>query len=841
MRQESSDSGAPRGRSTAVGSIRHRLAIIVGVMVWCVWAIYPPAERMKLGLDLKGGVHLVLRVDADSALAAETRAAAERLRKALTDASVPFSSVTTTGITELGADGVTDSGPFRAAAAATEAAFTRTQRGGAALFRMKAAVAADIRERTVQQAQDTIERRVNELGVSEAVVARYSEADQVLVQLPGVSEVERAKQIIKSTAQLRLTLVERGPFPSREAALESHGNALPAEFEVLPYSGGASDPASIAFYVVHTTPAVTGADLRDARQALDEFNRPAVAFTLTEDAAARFGEFTSGHIQRTIATVLDGRIRSLATIIDRIDARGQITGLGRDEMVEQVITLKSGALPADLAYIEEHTVGASLGEAAIRSGVAASLGGLTLVVLFMTAYYRRAGLNALVSIAVNLLILLAFVAVIPVTMTLPGIAGLILTIGMGVDSNVLIFERIREEMAQARGARAAVRAGFDRVWITIVDTHATSLIAAALLFQFGTSSIRGFATTLTIGLIANVFTSVFVSRTLFELMLTRGGRPLTMPNPMAFVTKMSVDVGRLSRYAIALSVLVVAAGIAAMATNGVRLGTDFSGGTAIIAEFDRPVSDDDVREAVAVLPGEEIVQQYGSRDERRVLIRLPDAPAPADGSALEASAQLVTDALRRSGLPHFEVVDRALVDATISGDQQRRGLYAVAASIAAVTGYIAMRFRWSFAIGGIAATIHDVLVTLACLSLAGYDLSLNVTAALLTIVGYSVNDTIVVFDRVRENLRRLRGTTLQEVVNRSVNQTLARTVITAGTTFLSVLALYLFGGEALRGFAFTMLVGIVSGTYSTVFIASAIAGWLGERRQTRMANAFADR
>jgi protein-export membrane protein SecD/preprotein translocase SecF subunit len=829
MHQESLDSGAPRGRWTAVGRVRHRLAIIVGVMLWCGWAIYPPAERMKLGLDLKGGVHLVLRVDADSALAAETRAAAERLRQTLTDAGVPFSSIAATGTTEITANGIPDSPAFRAAAAETDAAFARELRSGAAFFSMRPAVADDIRERTVQQAQDTIERRVNDLGVSEAVVARYSEADQVLVQLPGVSEVERAKQIIKSTAQLRLTLVERGPFASREAAQQAYGNALPPAFEVLLYSGGGSDPARSDFYVVHTTPAVTGADLRDARQAFDEFNRPAVAFTLTQDAAARFGEFTSGHIQRTLATVLDGRIRSLATIVDRIDDRGQIAGVTRDEMLEQVITLKSGALPADLAYVEEHTVGASLGDAAIRSGVAASLGGLALVVLFMVAYYRRAGLNAFVSIVVNLLILLAFVAVIPVTLTLPGIAGLILTIGMGVDSNVLIFERIREELAQARGARTAVRAGFDRVWITIVDTHVTSLIAAALLFQFGTSSIKGFATTLTIGLLANVFTSVFVSRTLFELMLTRGGRPLTMPNPMAFIAKTPVNVSRLSRYAIALSVLVIAAGMAAIATNGLRLGTDFSGGTAIVAEFDRPVSDDDVREAVAMLPGEEIVQQYGSRDERRVLIRLPDAaPAPADGSALEASAQFVTDALRRSGLPHFEVVDRALVTATIGGDQQRRGVYAVAASIVAVTAYIAMRFRWSFAIGGIAATMHDVLVTLACLSLAGYDLSLNVTAALLTIIGYSVNDTIVLFDRVRENLRRMRGTTLQEVVNLSVNQTLARTFITAGTTFLSVLALYLYGGEALRGFAFTMLVGIVSGTYSTVFIASAIAGWLGD-------------
>ncbi len=244
---------------------------------------------------------------------------------------------------------------------------------------------------------------------------------------------------------------------------------------------------------------------------------------MKEDAARRFGEFTERNVNRALATVLDGRVTSVATIQSRIDAQGQIAGLSHEEMIEQVITFKSGALPADLEYVEERTVGASLGEASIRSGVLASVGGLTLVMLFMLGYYRLAGLNAVISIVLNLLILVALVALIPVTMTLPGIAGLILTIGMGVDSNVLIFERIKEELGKARNARAAVSAGFDRVWITIVDTHVTSLIAAAFLFQFGTSSIRGFATTLTIGLVANVFTAVFVSRTLFDLILRYRG------------------------------------------------------------------------------------------------------------------------------------------------------------------------------------------------------------------------------------------------------------------------------------------------------------------------------
>ena len=324
---------------------------------------------------------------------------------------------------------------------------------------------AAIRRDTVEQALHTIERRVNELGVAEPVIARYTQDDQILVQLPGVSDVDRAKQIIKSTAQLRLTLVERGPLSSREAALQAYGRALPSDLEVLP--GPASGPGGGApsFYVVQKSPAVSGNDLRDARHGLDEFNGPAVAFTLKPEAGRRFGEFTARNINRLLATVLDDRVTSVATIVSRIDDHGQIAGVSREEMIEQVINLKSGALPADLEYVEERTIGASLGEASIRSGVLASVGGLTLVMLFMFAYYRGAGLNALTSIVLNLLILVALAALIPVTMTLPGIAGLILTIGMGVDSNVLIFERIKEELAQgaqcASGSRRRVRPRLD--------------------------------------------------------------------------------------------------------------------------------------------------------------------------------------------------------------------------------------------------------------------------------------------------------------------------------------------------------------------------------------------
>jgi preprotein translocase subunit SecD len=266
---------------------------------------------------------------------------------------------------------------------------------------------------------------------------------------------------------------------------------------------------------------VTGRDLRDAKQSLDEFNRPAVQFSLKQDAAGRFGNFTQTNIGKPMAIVLDNRVMSVATIQGRITDSGQITGINREEMVDTVITLKSGALPASMDYLEERTIGPSLGAESIRAGFIASLAGLGFVVVFMLFYYKLTGLNAVISIVANLVILLGLMAFLSSVMTLPGIAGFILTIGMGVDSNVLIFERIKEELATARGVRAAVNAGFDRVWMTIVDTHVSSLIAALLLLQFGTSTIRGFAVTLIIGLLSNVFTAVFVSRTAFELILSR--------------------------------------------------------------------------------------------------------------------------------------------------------------------------------------------------------------------------------------------------------------------------------------------------------------------------------
>jgi preprotein translocase subunit SecD len=506
-------------------NLRWKLIVIAAVVGLSVWAFYPPDQKVNLGLDLKGGVHLVMRVQTEQALRVETETTVERLREALSRANVQYAKLEVTGATEFVVEGVQDDQAFRQSAADAETVFSRSAGAGRYTFTMRPNVASQLREEAVNQALQTIERRVNELGVAEPIVARHGAADQILVQLPGVTDVDRAKEIIGRTALLELKLVEQGSFPTREAALQAVNNNLPPDQEVLPGSeaaGGTGGTPGTVYYIVRRVPAVTGRDLRNARPTLDENNLPAVSFSLNSDGARRFGDFTNQNIGRGLGIVLDGRVFSAPTIQSRITDEGQITGsFSTQEAQDLSLVLRSGALPAPLTILEERTVGPSLGQDSIRSGVTAAIGGLIFIVVFMLTYYKLSGLNAVVSVVLNLVILLGLMAYLGATMTLPGIAGFILTIGMGVDSNVLIFERIKEELATAKGVRAAVNAGFDRVWWTIVDTHVASLIAAAFLFQFGTGPIRGFATTLTIGLLANVFTAVFVSRTMFELLLTR--------------------------------------------------------------------------------------------------------------------------------------------------------------------------------------------------------------------------------------------------------------------------------------------------------------------------------
>ncbi|MEO5740399.1 MAG: protein translocase subunit SecD [Vicinamibacterales bacterium] len=474
-------------------------------------------KQLKLGLDLKGGVQLVLRVETDDALRVKTEQDSGRLQEELKRRGVP-ATVVPVDVTTFRVEGVQpgQEAAFRQAAEQEAVDFDRSPgTNGSYTFRMRQNVVQRIREEAVVQARQTIERRVNELGVTEPSIAQQG-ADQILVQLPGVSDVDRAKQVIGSPGMLELKLVEQGPAATREDVLRGTGGVVPPGMEVLTGSGDAATGGP-AYYLVRRVAAVTGQDLRSARVQLDENNMPAVGFTLNSSGAASFARVTGENIGRFLAIVLDKSVQSAPRINGRIAADGQIAGgFTQEEAQDLALILRSGALPATLTYLQEQTIGPTLGADSIRSGVMASVAGLLLISVFMLIYYKLSGVNAIVALVFNLVILLGLMAYVGAVMTLPGIAGFVLTMGMGVDSNVLIFERIKEELEAQRGVRAAINAGFSRVFLTLVDTHTAALISAAFLFQFGTGPIRGFAVALFFGLLSNLFTSIFVSKTLFE-------------------------------------------------------------------------------------------------------------------------------------------------------------------------------------------------------------------------------------------------------------------------------------------------------------------------------------
>ena len=529
--------GPSKGRVSVMQNLRWKIITVATVfIVFVALGVYPilatryhlPApgwlmdKQLKLGLDLKGGVHLVMRVQTDDALKLECDIESERLREELKSKNVTFGDITTVTPTQFRVDSVPPAadGAFRAAAQVVSNNFERgSGNNGSYVFTMKPNVQVNLREEAVVQARQTIERRVNELGVAEPSISQQG-ADQILVQLPGVSDVERAKEIMGSPAFLELKIVEQGPSPTKEALMVN--GEVPTGMEVVPGATGTPGDASTVYYLVRKASVVTGRDLRNAREAPDENNLPAISFTLNAEGGRKFGKATGENIGRQLAIILDGRVQSAPRIDSKINTDGRITGsFTLEEANDLALKLRSGALPASLTYLQERTIGPSLGADSIRSGVAASVVGLLAVVFFMLIYYKLSGINAVIALIFNLIILLGLMAYFGVVMTLPGIAGFVLTMGIGVDSNVLIFERIKEELEAQRGVRASINAGFSRVFWTLVDTHIAALISAAFLFQFGTGPIRGFAMTLSIGLASNLFTAIFVSKTFFEIELAQ--------------------------------------------------------------------------------------------------------------------------------------------------------------------------------------------------------------------------------------------------------------------------------------------------------------------------------
>ncbi len=509
------------------------VVIVVIVLVGALSA-YPLQEKIKLGLDLRGGTYLVLEVQTEDALRAETGKDLARLVQELQDrgadtATATRTSPTTFDLLGVGVDRGTD---LSAVAKEFLPSWVYHRRNDRVAFEMKPQNANLIANQSVKQALETIRNRVDAFGVSEPVIQRQGlEGNRIVVQLPGVDDPERVKKLIKNTAFLDFRLVTfptdgRG-VPSREQILGNYGGRLPDDLEILAGPVRDSDGNVVAeqYYAVEKVSVITGRDLKDARPGLGDFNQPIVNFFLTHEGGRRFGEVTGANIGRGLAIVLDGRVRSTPTIRAKIGDSGIIEGgFSRQEVEDLSTVLKSGALPAAITYLEERTVGPSLGQDSIDQGLKAGVLGLAMVVLTMFVVYKATGFNAVLALTLNIVLIFGALAYFGATLTLPGIAGIVLTIGMAVDANVLIFERIREELRHGRTVKSAIDAGFAKALSSILDANVTTLLAALFLFQFGTGPIRGFAVTLSVGIFASLFSALFVSRWLFDLILSRRQR-----------------------------------------------------------------------------------------------------------------------------------------------------------------------------------------------------------------------------------------------------------------------------------------------------------------------------
>lgn len=490
-------------------------------------------DRVHLGLDLKGGTHLILQVQVNDAVNVDSDNAIERIKDGLRTRKINYAEISkpdpVNGPDRIVIKGVPPEASSDLRTIVSDRLPEYDATSGAEntwLVSMKPQALSELKNRAVGQAIETIRNRIDQLGVSEPTIQEHGLGQyQILVQLPGVDDPARVKEIMQSTAMLEIRQSLGGPYPSEQAAMQAQpGGILPPDAVLMPGKARGREGEE-AWYVISRMSAVTGRDLRDAQPSRDENGTPAVSFNLTGEGGRKFYAFTSAHVKDLLAVVLDGKVQSVATIDEPIRDSGIIKGrFTEQETKDQSMVLRSGALPAGITYLEERTVGPSLGTDSIRAGVTAAIVGMTAVLVFMLVYYRGAGINADVALILNLIILLGFLGFSGATLTLPGIAGVILTVGMGVDSNVLIFERIREELRNGKTPPSAVEQGFAHAWITIVDTHVTTIVSAFILFIFGTGPVRGFAVTLTFGLLANLFTAVFVSRMIFDWILGRKQR-----------------------------------------------------------------------------------------------------------------------------------------------------------------------------------------------------------------------------------------------------------------------------------------------------------------------------
>jgi SecD/SecF fusion protein len=708
------------------------------------------------------------------------------------------------------------------------------------------------------QAVEIIRSRVDEFGVAEPSIQPQGK-NRIVVQLPGLKETERAKALIGRTARLTFHIAKKSEdlwdLVSRideelgtgiqtylgnieeisgmsfavqdsdaiNAVLEEHKEGIAG---IIPegcrfaFGKAVEDKSGSRYqglYLIKKKPELGGELLKDAYVGYQQM-LPVVHIQFNRRGALLFERVTAANIKEPLAIVLDGIVQSAPIIEEKIPrtSTGFIRGRFTPEEANDLsIMLRAGALPASISVEFEQTVGPSLGRDSVQKGVKAAVVGTLFVLIFMAIYYLLCGLLANFALCLNLIIMLGALAGLGATLTLPGIAGIILTMGMSVDANVIIFERIREEMRSGKTIRASIAGGYNKAFHTILDANVTTLIAAMVLFQFGTGPIRGFAVTLSLGIIGSMFTAIVVTRLVLDLL--SGRRKFSRLLMLQLIRRSNVRFVERRRIAFALSLLVIVVGATFTIMRGSdNFGIDFRGGTLLLRSFKESVPIERVRESLSRIGLEKsILQQFD--DGKGIIIR-------SEGESQTAGQ--IDDGLREEfgGILNNpeKFGQTSFVGPVVGKDLSRQARLAILFSLIGIVIYISWRFEFRFAIAAIAALMHDVLITVGIFSFTGREITLPVIAAILTIIGYSLNDTIVVFDRIRENRRLLRKESFMKIVDLSINQTLSRTVLTSFTTLIVVTSLFIFGGEVIHDFAFAILVGIIVGTYSSIFVASPI-------------------
>ncbi|HHI96830.1 MAG TPA: protein translocase subunit SecD [Thermodesulfatator atlanticus] len=815
---------------------------------WYLKHIY--GQRLKLGLDLQGGMHLVLQVDIDKAIQNALNARLKDLQQVLARKGIRVKI----GEAQEPHQAVLIFPSKEALARAKE--IINQEFGSLKIVREeegkfpKLVVSltekqiAFIRENALDQCLEIIRNRIDQFGVTEPVIVKQG-TDKIVVQLPGVKDPERALKLIGQTAQLEFHLVDeeamaRIDLPGLIARAIKEGRLKPdaSREEINRVLRPYIPPDDEIYFLVERDrqtgrvikkplllkkrAVLTGDMVKTARVRIGGvYNEPYVALEFTDRGARIFARVTEENVGKRLAIVLDDVVRSAPVIREKIPGgQAQITGsFTYEEAADLAIVLRAGALPAPVKVIQNITVGPSLGRDSIKKGLISGLIGAAAVMLFMIIYYRFSGLVADVALILNVLMLLAVLSLFRATLTLPGIAGIILTMGMGVDSNVLIFERMREELGLGRPPRAAIVAGYDRAFWTIVDAHITTLITALALFLFGTGPIKGFAVTLSAGIVINLFTAIFGTRIVYDYLIAKGKTPKI--NFMTIIKNPRIDFMGARKIAAVVSGVLVALGLIAfvqISRGAANLGVDFAGGVMAYYRAEKPFSLDEIRKALkeAGITGFQLQDVKG---ENLLIVKLR-RKAETVGD-LEAKVREIL----KEKFPsyNFKLEAKEEIGSAISKELKRKALIAIAISLAGIIGYLAFRFNVSFGVAAAAATFHDVLAVLGLFYVLNREITLLLVTALLTLAGYSLTDTVVIFDRIRENIKRYRGKmSFVEIINRSVNEMLARTIITTLTTLLVILAILFFGGVVLRDFALALALGVIVGTYSSVFVASPI-------------------